>query len=224
MLAVAHTCRECGARLDRLEALVHHCAAALEWPYGGDAVAGPWAGAARAAISSGACRIVRLSAQLLASRSASSRFGELWDYVRSDLSHGLDPPAPSAAAAGECAMLLALRGREVVGLLWAERATSAALLEADEADSHGGATETAPQVPVQLGVALVWVRRSERRRGLATAMLDAARSCMAPFGAAVVSKAAVAFSQPTSMGAALACGYSGAYHAKRVPVYCPSWA
>eukprot|EP00913_Durusdinium_trenchii_P021852 g20533.t1 len=54
--------------------------------------------------------------------------------------------------------------------------------------------------PPSLGVALVWVRRRERRRGLATALVDCLRR--------LNGGATVAFSQPTDLGFAFATRYS----------------
>ena len=48
-----------------------------------------------------------------------------------------------------------------------------------------------------VGVAVIWVARSERRRGLATAMVDSVRR-----------SEPVAFSQPTELGWSFASSYS----------------
>lgn len=63
----------------------------------------------------------------------------------------------------------------------------------------------APPSRCLLGVAQVWVRPDARRRGLATALLDAARAHAVY--AYVVPPEALAFSQPTAAGAAFARAY-----------------
>jgi GNAT superfamily N-acetyltransferase len=70
------------------------------------------------------------------------------------------------------------------------------------------------RVAVALGVAQVWVAAAFRRRGVARGLLDAARR-HAVFGCEVP-RAALAFSQPTAGGLALAAAYLGTPH---VPVY-----
>lgn len=57
-----------------------------------------------------------------------------------------------------------------------------------------------------VGVAVIWVARRERRRGLATAMVDSLR-CSAP----------VAFSQPTELGWSFASSYSRRSYGLDVP-------
>merc|ERR1711879_800940 len=59
-----------------------------------------------------------------------------------------------------------------------------------------------------IGVEVIWVRKSARRRGLATVLVDAARESTAKFGEKPLPRNAVAFSQPTDMGSAFARGYS----------------
>uniref|UniRef100_A0A7R9ZX41 N-acetyltransferase ESCO acetyl-transferase domain-containing protein n=1 Tax=Pyrodinium bahamense TaxID=73915 RepID=A0A7R9ZX41_9DINO len=229
LLAVARCCRECGARLGALEGALHHCTLSLEWPHTGatEAVGGPWLGAGVGAGGATVCRLVRLGSGLLAP-AARAQFGALWDFVRGDLSHGLDQPAPERVAAGAAAVLLGLRGRKVVGLLWAERLEAGQLVECvSEGTACGGALQGAalgrrsPSARAALGVVLVWVRRSERRRGLATAMVDAMCRYAAGPGCRPVPREAVAFSQPTDMGLAFARSYSDTIHGGGVLVYHP---
>jgi hypothetical protein len=73
----------------------------------------------------------------------------------------------------------------------------------------------APRVRAVLGVDQVWVARSGRRRGVARALLDAARAHAVH--AHTVPRAEVAFSQPTGEGFALAGAYRGTPGA--VPVF-----
>lgn len=230
VLAVARTCRECGLRLgaSSLEASLHKCTASLEWPLGGEAVG---------KATKSTCRIVRLGAGQT-TPAARQRFEMLWEFIREDLSHGLEAPSAAAITAGDCTVLLCLRSHEVIGLLWAEPAGKAELLDSDEAlgdspssvfgSSSNNRTDlsTSSQIAVSIGVALIWVRRTERRRGHATSMLDAARRCMTALGGAAdsVPLAEVAFSQPTSLGCAMARSYVQSVHHGKVPVYCPSWA
>ena len=58
-----------------------------------------------------------------------------------------------------------------------------------------------------VGIDGIWVLRSERRKGVATAMLEAARR-RAVFGGPV-HRSQVAFSQPTAMGRRLASAFQG---------------
>lgn len=235
LLAVARCCRDCGARLTALEGALHSCTVPLEWPCGGTEVAGgPWPQAGTGVGGAGCCRILRLRAGVLAP-AVWERFHALWDFVRQDLSHGLDPPTPEAVTAGASAILLGVRGREVVGLIWAERvdgpwclryadaeeeaAAPAAAATAGAAAALPAAERRAPRAA--LGVALVWVRRTERRRGLATALVDAARRQAAVLGGRPVPPEEVAFSQPTSLGLAFARQYAGDVHRGRALVYQP---
>lgn len=67
-------------------------------------------------------------------------------------------------------------------------------------------------VPVLLGVHRIWTSSSQRRRGLASILLDAsAARCI--YGAPIVKARRardVAFSQPTGKGKALARNWTGA--------------
>lgn len=138
-------------------------------------------------------------------------------------------------------LLLGLRGRKVVGLLWAERVfakTNAKL--ANGAERPAAVLEVRdpkdPEMvisreerPVVLGIRLIWVRRTEQRRGLASALVDAARQ-QSPSAAAAwgknISKVPldeVAFSDPTGQGLAFAARYLQASRGGKVFVYQPAW-
>jgi len=253
LLAVARRCRDCGLSLGALEGALHRCADALVWSFGGEALAIPTEGRGPAVD----CRIVKLGAPASTPGSAAGEaFGTLWDFVRTDMSHGFEQPSTAAGTAA--AVLLALRGRQVLGLLWVERITNAEILHIAEEDAIGApaassaiatagagslvskasdvlsaagdvtvndspkAMASPVAVRATLGVALVWVRRTERRKGLATAMLDAARGCMAGLGSPPIPLTEVAFSQTTDMGSRLAKSYIGASHSGGVLMYSPS--
>mmetsp|Transcript_29574 Transcript_29574/g.92328 ORF Transcript_29574/g.92328 Transcript_29574/m.92328 type:complete len:271 (-) Transcript_29574:46-858(-) len=230
LLAIARRCRECGEQLGALEGALHSCTMSLEWPHGGaESLAELWPGAGAGAGGTAACRLLRLGSGLLAA-AASARFAALWDFIRGDLSHGLDPPSPERVAAGAATVFLGLRGREVVGLIWAE---SIGMLQRVECLPGGpscesvaslGAGSSPDRRPGQaaraaIGVVLIWVRRSERRRGLATALVEAVRRHAAGPGGRSVPREAVAFSQPTDLGLEFARGYAGAAHGGQVRVY-----
>lgn len=203
-------------RLGALEGALHTCSAALEWPFAAHTVGGPWKGST---VTSGACRIVRLGSGILQD-AARSHFRDLWEFIRGDLSHGLDPPALEAVSGGQSMLLLGLRGREIVGLIWAKPTRTAQLCATnatlDDIQRTAGVRTT-------IGVEIIWVRRSERRRGVATALVDAVREQAASFGGLPVPREAVAFSQPTEMGSSFAGSYSkSASRNGRVLVYQPS--
>lgn len=229
ILAVARRCRDCGARLGVIEGALHRCTAALEWPFAVEALAGRWPGAS--AGGTGSCRVVRLVGScLVSSPSAREHFAALWTFVRRDLSHGIDLPEASALAAGASAVILGLRGREVAGLLWAERPAAAAGLVEIEGEGSKERTSEEPastaagsQRCARLGVALIWVRKAERRRGLATALVDAARCHLAGLGEPPVPSEEVAFSQPTDLGRAFAGHYTRPACGGKILVYRPSW-
>jgi len=69
-------------------------------------------------------------------------------------------------------------------------------------------------VKVSLGIAQIWVHQCHRRRGIATRLLDSARTCTV--FAYQFAKSEVAFSAPTSGGLALATTY---LQTVRVPIY-----
>jgi len=145
----------------------------------------------------------------------------------------MEMPRAADLADGSAMVLIGLRGREAVGFLWAERraGSSAAVLHdcvATTADNTSIAEADLKLVAqlgegrcrgTGLGVVLVWVRRNERRRGLASSLVDKAREllCRSSIGG-------MAFSQPTTSGFAFAAKYTAGAHDGRVPVYEPACA
>jgi len=130
-------------------------------------------------------------------------------------------------------LFLGLRGRDVVGLLWTERITGERTAEVHPSDrmdiieaglDAGGAIPARRSGCASIGVALVWVRRAERRRGLATALVDVARQRGAYVGLPPIPLEQVAFTQPTQQGLNFAARYAGAVRGGNVLVYRPSWA
>lgn len=166
--------------------------------------------------------MVRLAEAL--SPAARARLAELWSFIRAELPHSLgEPPFDSPEQ-----LLLALRGRRVVGLLWAERVSGARLVEVADVEASDNMldNEAAVQlagIAASLGVALIWVRRSEQRRHLATSLVDAARKAGANLGCAEIPLEQVAFSQPTTQGFAFASRYLQKARSGKVLVYVPDW-
>ncbi|CAE7637314.1 STR6 [Symbiodinium sp. CCMP2456] len=195
LLAVARNCRECGERLTALEGALHLCPAIFEWTFPAETL-----GSAPSA--EGPCRLVRLGANARKG-AADAKLVELWENIRkTQLSHILELPSTEQLASQSASILLALRGKDVLALLSAERITADKLGRPFLASR---ATQTQPMLQSQkteplLGVALLWTRRRERRRGLAVALVDRARQLLAP-------GSRVAFSQPTELGQAFARQY-----------------
>jgi len=158
----------------------------------------------------GGCHVIRLAPAALQTPAARDALERLWEFVRGDLGHSFERPPLEAVAMGECALLLCLRGPRVAGLVCVERTEVAEL-----PNGHG-------KVNSQLGVALVWVRRVERRRGVASTLLDAARVSLGGLGSPAVPRGSVAFSQTTDAGSALASRYLD-MDASKVPIYTPRW-
>ncbi|CAK9059428.1 unnamed protein product [Durusdinium trenchii] len=259
LLAVTRVCRDCGVRLSPLEDALHHCAVSFDWPF-------PVETLSTSSSSLGPCRLVRLKANQLRG-AARKQLTELWEVVRDrELSHSLELPSIEALASQSAWLLLALKGREVLGMLSAERITTEIvepetptcykrprnaktsdqeIVEAKMA-GHEGRRSLVPSIfadenhelreapapssaltvtpkkapkrcaaPPSLGVALVWVRRRERRRGLATALVDCLRR--------LNGGATVAFSQPTDLGFAFATRYSRQQRFDSPMVYDPAW-
>ncbi|CAJ1393375.1 unnamed protein product [Effrenium voratum] len=228
LLAVARSCRDCGQRLSPLEDALHQCSVSLEWPFPAES------------LSSDGCRVVRLGPSALRG-AAGVRLVELWEKIRdTELSHALELPSAERLANHSAWLLLALRGKEVLALLSAERvpaswaaispeSASRTALTCDkqksiaaplQPHSEGAVADHEARTPPRragfaLGVAVVWVRRRERRRGLATALVDCARR---------ISGGAVAFSQPTELGFAFASAYTRHRGSTSLPlVYEPDW-
>ena len=73
--------------------------------------------------------------------------------------------------------------------------------------SSGSLSHDGSPRPALCGVTLIWVAARDRRRGLATALLDAARTHYAAAFEVPVER--LAFSQPTELGRRLAASYTG---------------
>ncbi|CAE7369330.1 unnamed protein product, partial [Symbiodinium necroappetens] len=195
LLAVARNCRECGERLTALEGALHLCPAIFEWTFPAETL-----GSAPSA--EGPCRLVRLGANARKG-AADAKLVELWENIRkTQLSHILELPSTEQLASQSACILLALRGKDVLALLSAERITADKLGPPSIASRT---TQTQQMLQSQktgplLGVAVLWTRRRERRRGLAVALVDRARKLLAP-------GSRVAFSQPTELGQAFAQQY-----------------
>mmetsp|Transcript_98152 Transcript_98152/g.194373 ORF Transcript_98152/g.194373 Transcript_98152/m.194373 type:complete len:196 (+) Transcript_98152:233-820(+) len=188
-----------------MEAALHECTLMLEWPFGSDEVC-----------ASNGYRFLRLGSAGLATLAAQSRFDDIWEFVRNDVSHGLEPPTKEALAEGRAFILLAVQGRRVVGLVSAERLTPDQKLQCMPDEDSPGLALVEPGVhphgifqTAALGIFLIWVRRSERRKGLASAMVDVVRQVATLPGQVMASAGQVAFSQPTKLGFAFAKRYAG---------------
>jgi hypothetical protein len=228
-LAVSRICRDCGLRLTALEDALHFCSTAFEWPFGSE-VASTTMNNVRLSNSSASSssRIIRLSASAFREGSScAARLNELWHHIQDgDLSHSLALPSANDIASGRCSFFLSLRGKEVLGLLSAEHcslsqvsrhriSSRAAALGAKEEVAGTGIDQALANESL-LGIALIWVRRSERRRGVATSLLDAARQ------ASGVSRDHVAFSQPTELGFSFAAAYEASGVKNDILVYEPN--
>ncbi|KAI9122009.1 hypothetical protein K1719_006698 [Acacia pycnantha] len=89
-----------------------------------------------------------------------------------------------------------------------EKRASSVNASAELDTTHGGAIFCDDKaVTAVCGIRAIWVTSSNRRKGIATQMLDAVRKsfCMG----FVLDHSQLAFSQPTSVGMALASSYSG---------------
>ena len=167
LLAVARNCRECGERLTALEGALHLCPAIFEWTFPAETL-----GSAPSA--EGPCRLVRLGANARKG-AADAKLVELWENIRkTQLSHILELPSTEQLASQSACILLALRGKDVLALLSAERITADKLGPPSIASRT---TQTQQMLQSQkteplLGVAVLWTRRRERRRGLAVALVD----------------------------------------------------
>ena len=118
-----------------------------------------------------------------------------------------------------CTVLLYVSGaKRVVGAVFAERLSKACRAlpaGASEQGSDGAGAElsmgptrcSAESVPCAVGVRAVWTHASARRRGVATRLLDELRGALR--AGVIAERAALAFSQPTAEGAALARRFTG---------------
>jgi N-acetyltransferase len=105
-----------------------------------------------------------------------------------------------------------LRRRKCVGLLLAEWISSGFSVVNSgfpiiTSNCEGISEADKREHPAMLGISRIWTHRSERRNGVATKLLDAARTGFQPLF--VVNKDKVAFSQPTELGASLARKWFG---------------
>jgi N-acetyltransferase len=105
-----------------------------------------------------------------------------------------------------------LRGRKCVGLLLAERISSGFTVINSgfpivTSNCEGASEADKLQHPAMLGISRIWTHRSERRNGVATKLLNAARTGFQPLF--IINKDKVAFSQPTQLGANLARRWFG---------------
>jgi N-acetyltransferase len=96
-------------------------------------------------------------------------------------------------------------GRRVLGLCLAEPIAQAHAARPHADPAMVCALAGDGPVPAALGIARIWVAPERRKRGLATALLDAVRAAFAE--PLVVGKRMLAFSQPTAAGYALAASY-----------------
>lgn len=109
----------------------------------------------------------------------------------------------------ECGMTKRCAGLALVECLASgTRVARAAAGEATTASASAAAAPPPPKPRAALGARAVWVAPSHRRRGVASALLDAGRLAASPL--ASIPRAALAFSAPTDAGAALAGAYGGA--------------
>merc|ERR1719183_600951 len=190
LLAVARQCRECGEKLTGIEGAMHNCRKALHWPFGCREI--PMNSSPNSKFKTkvpNGCRIARLAAANIAGGSASARFDEMWAVISKDLSHCLGAPSLDELGSGDSFVLLVLHGREVEGLLWAERLTEGIGLR--EATPEERCLDTHKNMPPQiehgtgqmvqrlvvgrrgmLGVRLIWVHRPFRKKGLARCLVD----------------------------------------------------
>lgn len=229
LLLVARRCRDCGENLRALEGALHQCTFALTWPFAIEAVGGPWS-CSRIGGGVGICRIARICGGSRAAP-AHSQLEPLWEFIRGDLGHSMEMPKTADLADGSAMVLIGLRGREAVGFLWVERrAGSAAVLHermpmaADGADGAQADIEPVAQGERRcrgagLGVVLIWARRTERRRGLASALVEKARELFGRSSEWGVDAGDLAFSQPTNSGFAFAAKYTSGSRNGSVLVY-----
>jgi N-acetyltransferase len=124
-------------------------------------------------------------------------------------------------------LLLYIDGNKCTGLCLAERIIKAYKIEpssptqptplqpSKQTHLSSSVSVTNIEVPAVLGISRIWTSRQHRRKGIASALLQAAQ-CNFLFGMEI-SKSSVAFSQPTESGGALARAWYG--HDDRWLVY-----
>jgi|Transcript_56123 hypothetical protein len=203
-LAVARYCRDCGERLEAIEGALHQCRKSLHWPFGSTAVDG-WKTTEKIGSS---FRIARLGSGDLAGLRASARFDELWTFISNDLSHSLGAPSPASLGNRNDTLLICLRGREVMAMLWGELLSEGTSIR--EAAMEGQHSQKRLIVGRRglLGVRLIWVHKSCRKKGLATSLVDSLRMHAGGLGGKPIPADEVAFSEPTEQGLAFANRYA----------------
>ncbi|RKO90533.1 ESCO1/2 acetyl-transferase-domain-containing protein [Blyttiomyces helicus] len=119
----------------------------------------------------------------------------------------------SDAELDECQMFLYISGKKrVMGCVVAEKIPHAyrCIPQAAATGAGSGVQFTGTvvdPVPALCGISRVWVFKKDRRKGVASRMLDAVRARFL-FGC-TLARGSIAFSQPTEAGRALAEGYCG---------------
>jgi hypothetical protein len=167
---------------------------------------------------------VRLGDTDVGSSGALQRFEELWSFVMNDLSHSLGIPSLEDLRHGSNALLICLSGRQVTGVLWAERLSENSMLSDVPASSDSSSDSVIGKAigrKAILGVRLIWVHRTHRKRNLATSLVDAARVYAGGLGGKALPAEEVAFSQPTTQGLAFATSYMKAACGSNAVVYAP---
>ncbi len=106
---------------------------------------------------------------------------------------------------------LYIAGKRVVGCILAEAIDSECLTLEEGTEPGGGSNNTPEQFktapPLMVGVYQMWTHQSYRRKGIATRMLDTVRQRFV--WGMVIGYEALAFTQPTTDGLALAQAYCG---------------
>lgn len=97
--------------------------------------------------------------------------------------------------------------RATTSFVFVAKSHAIGYLETDPVTSASKALASSETLPVTFGVLKIWVHPNERRKGIATKLLDAARAFHGYPTA--VPKQEIAFSPPTSLGRMLAGHYFG---------------
>lgn len=154
----------------------------------------------------------------------------LWSQLHSSISskavaHG-EKPQPSAKGHSACSTsdrfkaYLYIHGQKCVGACLAERIQEAyTVVDQDDASEHTGRVPVPAEFhgasisisrvaePAILGISRIWTSNLHRKMGIATTLLDSARSDFL-YGM-TIEKTMVAFSQPTGSGGELARKWFG---------------
>lgn len=202
----AAACPECGmvyapgdARDEALHA-AHH-ASATRAPR-----LAPGAGTAVADAAGG--RVVHFQPPKASGKRWPAAVAQLLSLVEADLG---SPPGWLAASPAAHALVYECGASKMcVGLALVECLASGTRVErvvGKEAAPSSPAASPQPKPRAAAGARGVWVAPGHRRRGVATALLDAGRAAASPL--ASIPRGALAFSAPTDAGAALAAAYAG---------------